>query len=88
MAQRIPEPDLFDGSVDDLSEPARWSIFDADARRLFAISGEEFLRRWDAGAYHGLSEDTPEGRRVNDMVFSLLIVSPERVDSGHPPTSP
>ncbi|MBA3415578.1 MAG: hypothetical protein H0U10_10180 [Chloroflexia bacterium] len=88
MAQRNPAPDLNDGSLDILSDVERWALFDADARRMFAITGEEFLRRWDAGAYRGLAEDTLEGRRVNDMVFSLLIVSPERVDVGHPPVSP
>lgn len=26
-------------------------LFDEQARRLFGISGQEFLRRWDAGEY-------------------------------------
>ena len=28
-----------------------WRIFEAHASRLLAISGKEFMKRWDAGEY-------------------------------------
>lgn len=32
-------------------------FFDVQARRLLGISGDEFLRRWDAGEYDELVDD-------------------------------
>lgn len=31
--------------------------FDEQARRFMTMSGEEFLRRWDAGEYRGIADD-------------------------------
>lgn len=59
-----------------------WEVFDAEARRMLGISGEEFLRRWDSGAYADSGDETPEDRRIIEMTFLLLAVSPERVDAG------
>ena len=64
------------------SDADAWAVFDAEARRMLGIPGDEFLRRWDAGAYAGAGDETPEGWRVNEMVYLLLAVSPERVDAG------
>lgn len=50
-------------------EEAR-ALFDRQARHLVGLSGDEFLARWDAGAYDDLP-DTPEGRRVSFL--ALLI---------------
>lgn len=84
LALAVPRFDpTFDEEFELLTSDAdAWAVFDAEARRMLGISGEEFLRRWDAGAYADLGEDTPYGRRVNEMVFLLLAVSPERVDTG------
>lgn len=46
------------------------ALFDAQARRVAGVSGDEFLARWDAGDYHDL-DDTPEGRELSYLV--LLI---------------
>ena len=47
-----------------LSPEESRELFDIKARAILGISGPEFLRRWDAGEYHGISEDTPENRRI------------------------
>ncbi len=31
--------------------------FDAEARHWLGVSGDEFLRRWDAGEYHDTFDD-------------------------------
>ena len=46
------------------------ALFDRRARKLLDISGEEFLRRWDAGAYRPV-QDTPEGRNVGQLVMMM-----------------
>ena len=45
-------------------------LFDREAQRLFGISGDEFLRRWDNGEY-GPIPDTPEGRKL-DRMYGLI----------------
>jgi hypothetical protein len=46
------------------------ALFDRYAQQLLAISGSEFLRRWDAGAYRPIP-DTPEGRKVRRLVMLM-----------------
>jgi hypothetical protein len=46
------------------------ALFDREAQRLLGISGEEFVRRWDAGEYKD-TPDTPEGRQVMRVEFLL-----------------
>ena len=48
-------------------------LFDREARRLFGISGDEFLRRWDSGEY-GPIPDTPEGRKLGRMYGLISFV--------------
>ena len=50
-------------------EEAR-ALFDRRARQLLHISGEEFLRRWDAGDYRPVPDDA-EGRKVGELVMML-----------------
>ena len=38
-------------------------IFDYQARQLMGMSGEEFLRRWDAGEYREIA-DAPGHRHI------------------------
>jgi hypothetical protein len=45
-------------------------LFDRQARKLLQISGEGFLRRWDAGAYQPV-RDTAEGRKVGQLVMMM-----------------
>lgn len=74
-------PDVVDDTLDILSESDAWLLFESDARRLLGVSSEEFVRRWDAGAYAKLGEETVKGRRTNETAFSLLTVSSERADA-------
>lgn len=55
-------------------EEARAS-FDRAAQRILGISGDEFLRRWDAGEFDGLSEDD-FGRKVIALWMLLPLVRP------------
>lgn len=50
-------------------EEAR-ALFDRRARQLLHISGDEFLRRWDAGEYRPVP-DTVEGRKVGELIMMM-----------------
>lgn len=56
--------------IDLLTAEEAKALFDRRARTLLHISGEEFLRRWDAGEYH-LVRDTADGRKVGELVMML-----------------
>lgn len=45
-------------------------LFDHQARQLLGLSGDEFLRRWDAGVYRPIP-DTPEGRKIGRLVMLM-----------------
>jgi len=48
-----------------LSEDEADDMFDRFVRQMLGISGEEFLRRWDAGEYGDLDDpERPELMRV------------------------
>lgn len=68
------EPDEFDdefpSNVHVCTEEEGLVIFDEQARKELGISGEEFLRRWDAGEYQPVP-DTTEGRRVGRLVMLM-----------------
>ena len=49
-------------------------LFDYQARKLLNISGEEFLRRWDAGQYRHVADETAEERAVLRLVMLLPFV--------------
>jgi len=40
-----------------LSDDEARAEFDAEARHWLGVSGEEFLRRWDAGEYRDVFDD-------------------------------
>lgn len=57
--------------------PLRWvrgaagrRMLDEQARRLLGISGDEFLRRWEAGEYADRYDDleSPEIRRLARLI--------------------
>jgi hypothetical protein len=48
----------------------RRTFFDEQARALVGMSGDEFLRRWDAGEFEACADD-PEHPEV--MHLALLI---------------
>jgi hypothetical protein len=39
--------------VQKINNKESWRVFDAAAKRVLRISGEEFARRWDEGVYKG-----------------------------------
>jgi hypothetical protein len=45
-----------------ISAAESWQVFDAAARRLLKMSGEDVIRRWDTGELDG--SRTPELMRV------------------------
>lgn len=52
----------------EMSAAEAWELFDSDARRFMGMSGEEFLRAWDA---HELDVDGPDHTRI--IRVSMLI---------------
>lgn len=50
-------------------EEAR-TVFDSEVEHELGISGDEFLRRWEAGEYGPYAEipDTPDGWRIRRLV--------------------
>jgi hypothetical protein len=46
------------------------AFFDRQSRKLLNISGDEFLRHWDAGAYRPIP-DTAEGRKIRRLVMLM-----------------
>ena len=52
-------------------EEAR-ALFDRQARRLAGMSGEEFLRRWNAGEYNGQNLDLDQETREIAALVMLI----------------
>jgi hypothetical protein len=50
------------GQIRELTHDEGRALLDARARRYLGISGDEFLRRWEAGDFRGV--DRPEVMRV------------------------
>lgn len=50
MAERI--------QFEKINRTESWRVFDEAAHRLLHISGDEFVSRWDAGAYKNAHETT------------------------------
>ena len=53
MAIVAREPDLEEPGVTvyEVTPEERWAIFDSAARHYLHMSGEEFIRAWDAGEF-------------------------------------
>jgi hypothetical protein len=49
--------------VHELTAEEGWSLFDAQAKRLLKMSGDEFLKAWNGG-YFDKDPDRPEVMRV------------------------
>ncbi len=66
-----------DNDLDDLpgqTDEEAHAVFDAQARKEPGISGEEFLRRWDAREFPYPIPDDPEGWKVGRLVMILDLV--------------
>jgi hypothetical protein len=61
--------------VREMSTAEAWDEFDQQARYWLGISGEEFLHRWDAGAYQGIVDDA-EHPFVMSMAMLIPLVRP------------
>jgi hypothetical protein len=55
-----------------LSPAEAKALFDAQARKLLGISGEEFLRRWDAGEYDAIEDDPAHPEIMRLVLLSSL----------------
>ena len=51
------------------------ATFDHRAQLELGISGEEFLRRWDAGEYQPVP-DTTEGRKIGRLAMMIPFARP------------
>lgn len=81
MALRHPHADDLPQS-DEISYEEGMAWLDGEARRRLGISGEEFLRRYDAGEYAGIEEDEV-GRAVVKLIFVIPFARPtRRADDG------
>lgn len=67
----IAQPDTEPGIQWITPEEGR-ALFDNEARRLLGISGEEFLRRWDAGEYREIA-DTSDHLHIMDLAFLIPL---------------
>lgn len=62
------------GTIKELSSEEAHELFDRMAQFNLDISGDEFLRRWDAGEYQDLLDDV----NVKTMKFYMLLVRDKR----------
>jgi hypothetical protein len=64
-------PKPADSAVRFLNDDDARRFFDAQARRLLGISGDEFLRRYDAGEFRDVTDE-----REHRAVMKLTLLSP------------
>ena len=69
-----PVPDDFDPDeipgVHAVSKQEAHELFEEQAMKTLGISGDEFVRRWEAGEYQPVPDDT-EGRKIARL--SMII---------------
>lgn len=63
-----------DGEVRELSREEGRQLFDRQARRYLGISGEEFLKKWDAGEYGDPDDRTQNPPGVMQLAMLLPFV--------------
>lgn len=73
-----------DVGVDWLTHDEAVAMFDASVRRKLGMSTEEFLRRWDAGEFFDVTEETLFGRRLNEIIMMMPIVRPDVLTKPRP----
>lgn len=59
-----------DVAIDALTPEEAWDVFDRAARTDLHMSGQEFLRRWYAGAFHA----DPDQPGVMDVAMLIPLV--------------
>jgi len=67
------DPDRFPGVHLVTSFEEARVLFEREVEHELGMSGEEFLRRWDAGEYGTYAEipDTPDGWRIRRLVDTI-----------------
>lgn len=69
-----PVPDDFDPDeipgIHFVSKQEARELFDREAMKTLGISGDEFLRRWEAGEWQPVPDDT-EGRKVARLSMKI-----------------
>lgn len=63
-------PDQATSEIRYLDDEESHQLFDREARRLMNMTGEEFLRRYDAGEFEA-EMDGPRHRQLVEMVMLL-----------------
>ncbi len=58
--------------IRELTEDEAWQLFDENARYYLGISGEEFLRRWDAGEYRD-NDYRPDHTAIIEVAMLLPL---------------
>ena len=58
------------GKVHELTEQEGCELFDRQARRNLGMSGEEFVRQWEAGKF----DDNPDRPEVMSVAMLLPLV--------------
>jgi len=48
-------------------------LFDSEARRIMGMSGEEFIKRWDAGEFNDIF-DQPGHLQMTHLVMLIPVV--------------
>jgi hypothetical protein len=59
---------IYTPTPEPVSEQEGFTLLDAQAQARLGISGDEFLRRWDAGEYDGPENDRPEVVKVAMLI--------------------
>lgn len=76
VARPKPTPDDLSDDLDDIpgvhivTREEGIALFDQQARKTLGLSGDEFLRRWDAGEFQPIP-DTPEGWKIGRLVMTI-----------------
>lgn len=63
-----------------LTPEEAYELFDRKARRLMNMSGEGFMRRWDAGEYAEIA-DTPGNLRIMRLALMMPRVGPQTLQA-------
>jgi hypothetical protein len=81
MAQRSPLPDDQIGipPIDEISDEEARAYFDAQARRLLGVSGDEFLDRYEAGEYWG-ETDFDRYHKINELIMIMPFACEVTID--------
>jgi len=59
-----------DNGIRFLDDEEGREYFDVQARELIGMSGEEFLRRYDAGEYRDIKDDGEDG----DLIMLIMMI--------------